>query len=88
MLNKLLYYRQGKTTILISHRPKVIERADWIVLLDGGRLKIQGSPRVLRFQAGEHLDFLDGVALFTNATDSLMPNSNSHSNGKSPAIGK
>ncbi|MBW4602372.1 MAG: peptidase domain-containing ABC transporter [Calothrix sp. FI2-JRJ7] len=88
VLNKLLYYRQGKTTILISHRPKVIERADWIVLLESGRLKIQGSPSVLRFQAGEHLDFLDGVANFTNATDGLMLNSNSHSNGKSPAIGK
>jgi ATP-binding cassette subfamily C protein len=59
MLEKLLFYRQGKTTILISHRPRVIERADWIVLLDQGKLKMQGSPEELRSQPGEHLDFLN-----------------------------
>lgn len=59
MLDKLLFYRQGKTTILISHRPRVIERADWIVLLDQGKLKMQGSPEELRSQPGDHLDFLN-----------------------------
>ncbi|HEY9634725.1 MAG TPA: peptidase domain-containing ABC transporter [Coleofasciculaceae cyanobacterium] len=58
MLDKLLFYRQGKTTILISHRPRVIERADWIVLLDQGKLKMQGSPEELQAQPGDHLDFL------------------------------
>lgn len=83
VLDKLLYYRQGKTTIMISHRPKVIQRADWIVMLESGRLKIQGSPSVLRFQAGEHLDFLDAIVP-TDTTNSLVFNSN-HSNGKSSA---
>jgi ATP-binding cassette subfamily C protein len=54
----LLAYRQGKTTILISHRPRVVSRADWIVLLDQGALKIQGSLAELKSQVGEHLDFL------------------------------
>ena len=62
MLDQLLYHRQGKTTILISHRPKVIGRADWIVLLEQGRLKIQGTPEELRHLPGNHLDFLDSVA--------------------------
>ncbi|MGB7443306.1 MAG: peptidase domain-containing ABC transporter [Coleofasciculaceae cyanobacterium] len=62
VLDKLLYYRQGKTTILISHRPKVIERADWIVLLEEGHLKIQGTPEELRQIAGDHLVFLDDFA--------------------------
>jgi ABC-type bacteriocin/lantibiotic exporter with double-glycine peptidase domain len=84
VLNKLLYYRQGKTTIMISHRPKVIERADWIVMLESGRLKIQGSPSVLRLQAGEHLDFLDAVAPSTDITNGLVLNSH-YSNGKSSA---
>jgi ABC-type bacteriocin/lantibiotic exporter with double-glycine peptidase domain len=61
VLDKLLYHRQGKTTITISHRPKVIRRADWIALLEEGRLKIQGTPEELRQIAGEHLDFLDDV---------------------------
>jgi ABC-type bacteriocin/lantibiotic exporter with double-glycine peptidase domain len=59
VLDKLLEYRQGKTTITISHRPKVIQRADWIVLLEQGLLKIQGTPEKLRHIPGEHLDFLD-----------------------------
>ncbi len=58
VLDKLLSYRQGKTTILISHRPRVINRADWIVLLDQGRLKLQGSLEDLRSKSGAHLDFL------------------------------
>ena len=62
VLDKLLYYRQGRTTIMISHRPKVIQRADWIVLLESGRLKIQGTPQELRLLPGEHLEFLDEVA--------------------------
>ncbi|MDZ8050884.1 MAG: peptidase domain-containing ABC transporter [Aulosira sp. ZfuVER01] len=58
VLHKLFSYRQGKTTILISHRPRVIERADWIVVLEQGRLKIQGSLEKLRSLPGKHLDFL------------------------------
>ncbi|WP_421654929.1 peptidase domain-containing ABC transporter [Leptothermofonsia sp. ETS-13] len=58
VLDQLLYYRQGRTTILISHRPRVINRADWIVLLDQGKLVTQGSLKDLQSQLGEHLDFL------------------------------
>ncbi len=58
VLNQLLFHRQGKTTILISHRPRVINRADQIVLLEQGKLKIQGSLEELRSQPGEHLEFL------------------------------
>ncbi|MBN3943586.1 peptidase domain-containing ABC transporter [Nostoc sp. NMS9] len=84
LLDRLLSHRQGKTTIMISHRPKVIGRADWIVLLEEGRLKIQGTPEALRHQAGEHLDFLDGVDPFTSG---LVPFS-SNSNGKLSKISK
>lgn len=58
VLDQLLEYRQGKTTLMISHRPRVIQRADWIVLLEQGRLKLQGSLEDLSSQAGDHLDFL------------------------------
>ncbi|MEL7420472.1 MAG: peptidase domain-containing ABC transporter [Cyanobacteria bacterium J06555_3] len=74
VLKRLLYHRQNKTTITISHRPKVIERADWIVMLDGGKLKIQGTPEELSQIPGEHLDFLDRTFV------------SSHSNGRK-AIG-
>jgi len=84
VLDTLLDSRQGKTTIMISHRPKVIQHADWIVLLEQGRLKIQGTPQVLRQIAGDHLDFLDGVAPSTNGL--VVKSSRFHANGRAPAI--
>jgi ATP-binding cassette, subfamily C, bacterial len=59
LLDKLLWHRQGKTTILISHRPKVIRQADWIVFLEEGKLKLEGTQADLQAQAGDHLDFLE-----------------------------
>ncbi|OZH56014.1 ABC transporter ATP-binding protein [Hydrocoleum sp. CS-953] len=59
VLESLLSYRRGKTTIFISHRPRVISRADWIILLNHGQLELQGSPASLRAQNGNHLDFLN-----------------------------
>ncbi|WP_341530777.1 peptidase domain-containing ABC transporter [Nostoc sp. UHCC 0302] len=59
VLERLFKYRRGKTTILITHRPQVINRCDWVVLLDQGKLKIQGSLQELYSQTGEHLDFLN-----------------------------
>ncbi len=59
VLDKLLAHRQGKTTIMISHRPRVIQRANWIVLLDKGELKLTGTPEELSQLPGSHLDFLN-----------------------------
>ncbi|MEL6385507.1 MAG: ATP-binding cassette domain-containing protein, partial [Cyanobacteria bacterium J06626_18] len=58
ILDTLLHHRRGKTTLLISHRPRVIQRADWVVLLDNGQLQQQGTPEALRQQGGEPLPFL------------------------------
>lgn len=50
ILQQLFTHRQGKTTILISHRPRVVVRADWIVMLEKGKkqlkLKLLFVPRV------------------------------------------
>ncbi len=48
VLDKLLFYRRGKTTIMISHRPRVINRADWIIVLENGELKQTGKPNELQ----------------------------------------
>lgn len=58
VLEQLLMYRHGKTTIFISHRPRVIDRADWIIMLERGKLKVQGSAARLRSIPGDHLEFL------------------------------
>jgi ATP-binding cassette subfamily C protein len=58
ILDQLFQHRQGKTTILITHCPKVINRADWIIFIDQGRLKLAGSWEYLRTKPGDHLDFI------------------------------
>ncbi|MBV6622468.1 MAG: peptidase domain-containing ABC transporter [Rivularia sp. (in: Bacteria)] len=79
VLKQLLTHRQGQTTILISHRPRVIRQADWIIMLEEGKLNIQGSPEVLSQQPGEHLDFLGGIDLSINK----FVKNGFHRNGKS-----
>lgn len=59
VLDQLLIHRQGKTTIFISHRPQVVRRADWIVMLDAGQLQCQGSPEELAQKPGQHLSFIN-----------------------------
>lgn len=58
VLDGLLSYRQGKTTILISHRPRVINRANWIIFMENGQVKIEGVVADLVSKSGGHLDFL------------------------------
>jgi ATP-binding cassette subfamily C protein len=58
VLNQLLLHRQQKTTILVSHRSQVINRADWIIFLEEGKLKFAGYRSDLLKQKGEHLNFL------------------------------
>lgn len=58
LLNRLLAHRQGQTTLMISHRPTVIRRADWLIVLEDGQLQLAGKPEHLRDIPGEHLAFL------------------------------
>ena len=58
VLDRIFAYRGGRTMILIAHRPAVIMRADRIVLLDRGELKLVGTPAELLAIPGEHLNFL------------------------------
>jgi ATP-binding cassette subfamily B protein len=48
LMDRLLEHRKGKTTILVSHRPSVILRADWVVFMDKGAVRQQSHPRDLR----------------------------------------
>ena len=58
VLTQILEHRQGKTTIMISHRPLVIVKSDWIVVLEAGKLQLQGTPEELKAIPGEHQAFL------------------------------
>ena len=48
LMDRLLAHRKGRTTILVSHRPSVILRADWIVYIERGQVKQQDKPNALR----------------------------------------
>jgi ATP-binding cassette subfamily B protein len=48
LLDQLLSLRQGQTTLFISHRPSMILRADWIIYLEAGQVKVQNHPAQLR----------------------------------------
>ena len=48
LLDQLLTLRQGQTTLFISHRPSMILRADWIIYLEAGQVKVQNHPAQLR----------------------------------------
>ena len=48
LMDQLLEHRRGRTTILVSHRPSVILRSDWIVYIDHGRVKQQDNPLALK----------------------------------------
>lgn len=60
VLERLLAHRQGQTTILISHRPSVIQRADWIVMLEAGTVKTQGTRDAVLATVGQHIEALYG----------------------------
>ncbi len=58
VLERVLASRKQRTTILISHRPRVVLRADLVVYLDRGELKLMGTPSDLLSIAGAHQNFL------------------------------
>ena len=60
-LDRILAHRRGKTTILISHRPQVIGRADWLAMLNQGELQFNGKPedfQTVNFSDRENLKIL------------------------------
>jgi ATP-binding cassette, subfamily C, bacterial len=57
VLDRLLSQRQGQTTILISHRPRVIARADYIVLLEEGKIQLQDFTEEIQNKSGFHSQF-------------------------------
>ncbi|MES1022007.1 peptidase domain-containing ABC transporter [Gloeocapsa sp. BRSZ] len=58
LLDRLLEHRCGQTTIVISHRPSVIQRATWFVVLENGCLKSQGTRSEVFTQGDRHLEAL------------------------------
>jgi hypothetical protein len=58
ILDHLVLHRHYKTTLMISHRPQVVQRADWIVALENGQLSAIGTLAEISEQPGSHADFI------------------------------
>ena len=54
ILRNIQQERKGRTTFIIAHRISAIERADWILVLDRGRIVGQGT----------HEDLLNSCPLY------------------------
>ncbi len=54
ILNEILSSRNGKTNLIVSHRPSTISRADRIVVLDEGELREAGTHETLMKTGGEY----------------------------------
>jgi ATP-binding cassette subfamily B protein len=52
ILNRILTARQGKTNIIVSHRPSTLARADRIFVLEDGEIVEQGTPERLLEKGG------------------------------------
>jgi ATP-binding cassette subfamily B multidrug efflux pump len=52
IIARLRELRQGKTTLIIAHRLSAVRHADWIIVLDGGRIVEQGTHDELVARGG------------------------------------
>jgi ABC-type multidrug transport system fused ATPase/permease subunit len=49
---------QNRTTVLTSHRPSLINQADWVYVIEDGRVTEQGPPRELANNGGWFARFM------------------------------
>ncbi len=52
ILSELMNQRRGKTTLLVSHRVSTLRHADYVVVLENGRVIEEGSPKDLEKTEG------------------------------------
>ncbi|GFE43669.1 ABC transporter ATP-binding protein [Streptococcus canis] len=52
IINHIQEERQGKTTIIVSHRLSAIQHVDWVIVMDQGSIIEEGKPDDLLAQKG------------------------------------
>lgn len=54
LLDRLGTVRQGKTTVVIGHRPSLVQRSHWVVALDRGQISAQGTAYTIQADWAYH----------------------------------
>lgn len=54
ILNQIFTHRKGKTTIIVSHRPSTLARAETVLVMEDGEIVEQGRPDVLLAKGGAY----------------------------------
>lgn len=60
MLQALETLMVGRTTLLVTHRPRALRYVDQVIVLDRGRIVERGTPATL-LQTGRYLPLYDGI---------------------------
>jgi ATP-binding cassette subfamily B protein len=68
VLSALLEKRRGQTTLIVSHRVSTLQNADFIVVLEGGRIAESGSSDELMERGGFYAETAQLQRLENNAT--------------------
>ena len=63
----------NRTTVLITHRLELAQRADRVLVIDGARIVEEGAPRVLQDRRGPYRDLFFGDAAVTGALTGEAP---------------
>jgi ATP-binding cassette subfamily B protein len=67
ILSALLEKRRGQTTLIVSHRVSTLQNADFVVVLEGGRVAESGSPGELMERGGFYAETAQLQRLENNA---------------------
>ncbi|XP_011877748.1 PREDICTED: probable multidrug resistance-associated protein lethal(2)03659 isoform X2 [Vollenhovia emeryi] len=65
-------YLRGKTRIVVTHQLQFLKRADHIVVLDGGSVKVQGSYNKLEQSNKDYIGMLDSLSYTTRKKEEDM----------------
>ena len=59
ILQGVLKHRKGKTTVIISHRVSTLKKADYVIVLEHGRVLEAGSPHQLLQNGGYYAEMAE-----------------------------
>jgi ABC-type multidrug transport system fused ATPase/permease subunit len=62
----------GRTTVLTSHRPSLINQAEIVYVIEGGRVTEQGTPDELRHNGGWFARFMRGASEAENEVNAEL----------------